>query len=167
MKVHEAINLYNLHANPENLKGHQQVNQKLQQMVNWGFIWYDDGSLDVDQQHTTLVEMFQGTNAGEPVDPDQFEIEPYDSYDLETKLMNLKDVFLRNSVDYSDEEDRRYFETKWKREEKKFNQVIAKVRPQTMIDPTTGHYFGSAMMVVGAPVDYVRFCLGFASQQPE
>src|SRR5271157_996803 len=162
MKVREAINLYNLHANPQNLKGHEQVNQKLQRKVNWGYIWYEDASLDVALHNTPLVEMFQGLNAGEPVDADQFIMEPYDSYDLEQKVIHLRNVFFGNSIDYADEEDRRFFEQEWKKNEKKFNQVVAKVHPQTIIDPTSGYYHGSAIMVVGAPIDYVRFCLGFA-----
>src|SRR5271157_5185557 len=54
MKVHEALNLYNLHANPEQLQGHEQAGKVATQRVKWVSI------TGLSQQHNDVPNADHG-----------------------------------------------------------------------------------------------------------
>jgi len=84
MNLHEVLNLYGLHSNPESLDGHDKAKESLTKRGNWAYLWVtnpgiEDGAVDVDAGNTDLYTAKYAMRAegaeivAEPFTPSRFQ----------------------------------------------------------------------------------------------
>ncbi len=160
MKVHEALNLYGLHANPEALKGHDVAMEKLKQRCNWMCIRMTDAErviLDVKKGSSTLEQLVTkfGLNCR-----DNYEHLVFIPYEF-TEQIYFSELDAMREYFNKDQKAEKLFDRKMN---KIFGEMM-KINPQSIFDMYEEDVGEPGFLVCDAPPSVIQIALDLTPQK--